>query len=67
MKQSTEVENGGTQAGVVFRMLGLAAIILGLLDSMLSWRGGFALNSFYFALILGGAMLFVVGSLVRNR
>ncbi len=48
-------------------MLGVAAIVLGVLDSMLSWRGGFAVNTLFLALILGGAMLFIAGSLVRNR
>ncbi len=66
-KESSGVENSNAQSGVIFRMLGVTAIILGLLDSMLSWRGGFELNSFYLALMLGGAMLFIAGSLMRNR
>jgi len=67
LKESTETEDSSTEQGVVLRLLGVVAIILGSLDSMLSWRGGFTVHSFYVALILGGVILYVIGSLVRNR
>ena len=56
-KQSPDVENNASQKGVILRLLGVVAIILGFLDSMLSWRGGFAVEPFYIALILGGVIL----------
>ena len=66
-KQSPDVENSASQKGVILRLLGVVAIILGFLDSMLSWRGGFAVEPFYIALILGGVMLYITGSLVGKR
>jgi len=67
LKESTEIEDSNNEQGVILRLLGVVAIILGSLDSMLSWRGGFAVHSFYVALILGGVILYVIGSLLRNR
>ncbi len=61
----TETDDG--QKGVIPRLLGVVAIILGFLNSMLSWRGGFAIEPFYVALVLGGAVLYITGSLARKR
>ncbi len=66
-KQSPSVDNGDEKKGVALRLLGVVAIILGFLDSMLSWRGGFAVEPFYIALILGGVILYITGSLARKR
>ncbi len=67
MKQSSSVENSDSNKGVIPRLLGVVAIILGFLDSMLSWRGGFAIEPFYIALMLGGVILYVTGSLAGKR
>ncbi len=67
MKQSSSVENSDSNKGVIPRLLGVVAIILGSLDSMLSWRGGFAVEPFYVALILGGVILYVTGTLAGKR
>ncbi len=67
VKQGSSVENSDSNKGVIPRLLGVVAIILGFLDSMLSWRGGFALEPFYIALILGGVILYVTGSLAGKR
>jgi hypothetical protein len=66
-KQSPGVEDSAAQKGVIPRLLGVVAIILGFLDSMLSWRGGFAVEPFYIALILGGVILYIAGSLAGKR
>jgi len=66
-KDSAGIENSTEQKGVIPRLLGVVAIILGSLDSMLSWRGGFEVEPFYIALILGGVLLYIAGSLARNR
>jgi len=66
-KQSPSVENSASQKGVILRLLGVVAIILGFLDSMLSWRGGFAVEPFYIALIMGGVILYITGSLAGKR
>ncbi len=67
--QNTESEdNVGTEnKGVIPKLLGVVAIILGFLDSMLSWRGGFELNPLFIVLILGGIFLYITGSLASNR
>ena len=66
-KQSPGVENNTSQKCVILILLGVVAIILGFLDSMLSWRGGFAVEPFYIALILGGVILYITGSLAGKR
>ncbi len=60
-------ENSTTRKGVALRMLGVVAIILGILDSMLAWRGGYSVEPLYIGLIMGGLMLYISGILVRNR
>ncbi len=66
-KEISPAEDGAIQKGVALKLLGVVAIILGCLDSMLSWRGGFALEPFYIALLLGGVILYVAGSLAGKR
>jgi hypothetical protein len=66
-KEISPAENGAVQKGVALKLLGVVSIILGSLDSMLSWRGGFAVEPFYIALILGGVILYVAGSLAGKR
>ncbi|MCP4283530.1 MAG: hypothetical protein GY792_03625, partial [Gammaproteobacteria bacterium] len=65
--QSSGVENSAVRKGVIPKLLGVVAIILGFLDSMLSWRGGFDTEPFYIALIAGGVVLYIVGSLANGR
>ncbi len=67
VKQSSSAEDSDSRKGVIPRLMGVVAIILGFLDSMLSWRGGFAVEPFYIALILGGVILYVTGSLAGKR
>ncbi len=66
-KQNPSVVNNTDRKGVAARLLGVVAIILGFLNSMLSWRGGFAIEPFYIALILGGVILYITGSLTGRR
>ena len=49
--------------GVISKLFGIILIFLGTLDSMLSWRGGFAVNDFYFVLIASGILLYIVGAI----
>jgi len=67
VKQSSSGEDSDSRKGVIPKLLGVVAIILGFLDSMLSWRGGFAVEPFYIALILGGVILYVTGTLAGKR
>jgi hypothetical protein len=49
--------------GVAIKLLGVVLIFLGAMDSMLSWRGGFAVSETYVLLIAGGFFLFAIGSI----
>ncbi len=67
LKQNPEVEDKAERKGVIPRLLGVVAIIVGTLDSMLSWRGGFEVEPLYIGLILGGIALYITGSLAYHR
>ncbi len=61
------MESNGSEKGAIIRIFGVVLIFLGILNSMLSWRGGFTVSSFYFLLIAGGVFLYGVGSIRRGR
>ena len=52
--------------GVVTRLLGVILIILGVLDSMLAWRGGFAISDVYNLLVATGIFVYFIGALQRR-
>tara|TARA_B100001964_G_scaffold66816_1_gene75964 strand:- start:478 stop:687 length:210 start_codon:yes stop_codon:yes gene_type:complete len=54
------------QRGVIPRMFGVALIFIGVLDAMLSWRAGNAIEDFYIFLIAAGLFFLVIGQ-VRRR
>ncbi len=58
--------NNNTNRGVVTRMFGVALIILGVLDSMLAWRGGLAISDLYVVLVATGIFLYFIGVLQRR-
>lgn len=47
--------------GVKSRIFGVVMMILGGLDGMLAWRGGFEPSPLFLALFAAGALLFAVG------
>ena len=49
--------------GVKTKLFGVLFIILGALDSMLSWRGGFDAGNAYLGLIAAGVALFAIGAI----
>lgn len=53
--------------GVKTKLLGVILVILGALDSMLSWRGGFEAGDGYLGLIAAGLALFAVGAVRQGR
>ena len=62
----TDPESIGQDAprrGVAIKLLGVVLIILGVLDSMLSWRGGFEVSDSYALLIGSGLFLYIVGAI----
>lgn len=52
--------------GVVTRMFGVVLIILGVLDSMLAWRGGFAISDLYVLLFATGVFVYFIGAVQRR-
>ena len=56
-----------TNRGVNIRLFGVVLIILGALNSMLSWRGGFALTDTHVLLIVSGIALYAIGAIRRGR
>jgi uncharacterized membrane protein len=49
--------------GVVTKLFGVILVFLGALDSMVSWRGGFAVSEIYVLMIVAGAFLYAVGAI----
>ena len=60
------MENDEPGKGAILKLFGVVLIFLGALDSMLSWRGGFAVSDFYVFLIASGVLLYVVGAIRRG-
>jgi hypothetical protein len=50
----------------MMKLFGVVLLALGALDSMLAWRGGFAVGDFALALFAGGAFLFLAGAARRR-
>ncbi len=57
------MENDEPGKGAIIKLFGVVLIFLGTLDSMLSWRGGFAVSDFYVFLIASGVLLYAVGAI----
>lgn len=53
--------------GAVLKLFGVTLVFLGVLDSMLSWRGGMAVSDFYVVLIASGIFLLAIGAIRRGR
>jgi len=60
------MKNESGNAGSITKLFGVILVFLGALDSMLAWRGGFALNAFYIALIACGIFLYAIGAVRRG-
>ncbi len=55
-----------SRRGAVIRLIGVMLLFLGLLDAMLSWRGGFALHIFPVVLIGTGLFVYTLGAIRRS-
>lgn len=53
--------------GAIIRLFGVILIILGTLNTMLSWRGGFQVPDLPVMMIAGGALLCLVGAIRRPK
>jgi len=68
VKGDKPMENrAGRQAkprkGVVTKIFGVILVFLGVLDAMVSWRGGFAVSELYLLMIVAGLALYAVGAI----
>jgi len=61
------MENSNAKKGVKTKLFGVILIFLGVLDSMLAWRGGFAVNTSYIWLIVFGIFLYAIGTIRCGR
>jgi len=52
--------------GAIIRLFGVILIILGSLNTMLSWRGGFEVLSLPVFFLVTGVLLCLIGSIIRN-
>ncbi|MDP6708360.1 MAG: hypothetical protein QF893_18610 [Alphaproteobacteria bacterium] len=57
----------GRRRGVKTKILGVCLLFLGLMDSLLSWRGGFEVSNLYVVLVVLGLVLIVVGNIRQRR
>ncbi len=68
--RDAEIPDTGTQdtgnRGAIIRLFGVILIILGTLDVMLSWRGGFSVVPFHAMLIVAGVALCLIGAIRRQ-
>jgi hypothetical protein len=53
----------GPRKGAAIKLFGVAFIFVGMLDSMLSWRGGFQVDGAYALMIAFGAFLVALGAI----
>jgi hypothetical protein len=63
--ESAEIPGGNTR-GAVIRLFGVILVILGTLNTMLSWRGGFEVLPFHAMLIVTGLLLCLIGAIRRQ-
>ncbi len=60
------MENHKPKKGVITKLFGVVLMFLGVLDGMLSWRGGLGVSDFYVLLIAVGMSLYIVGAIRRG-
>lgn len=53
--------------GVKTRLIGVVLLFAGMMDAMLSWRGGFVLGASTIVICAAGAALYAVGSIRAGR
>jgi len=59
--------SGRPRRGVKTKLLGVVLLIVGTMDSMLSWRGGLVVNDFYVFLLVAGITLYIIGAIRQGR
>ena len=67
MADDRSLMEGAPRKGAAIKLFGVAFIFVGVLDSMLSWRGGFQVNGVYALMIAFGAFLYALGAIRSGR
>ncbi len=67
MSKDFPTEAHDSSRGAIIRLFGVILVILGTLDSMLMWRGGFALSNLYVGMIASGLFLYLIGTIRRGK
>jgi hypothetical protein len=57
------MDNLDVKTGIKTRLIGIVLVFIGILDSMLSWRGGFAASEWYVILIALGLFVYAIGAI----
>jgi hypothetical protein len=58
--------SGETRKGAIIKLFGVVLVVLGTLNSMLMWRGGFDVSELYLLMIVSGLFVYGIGS-VKSR
>ena len=53
--------------GAIIRLFGVILVILGMLNTMLMWRGGFVVSNLYVGMIAFGLLLTLIGTIRRGK
>ncbi len=61
--RANSAQSDQPKGGAKTKLFGVVLIFVGILDSMLAWRGGFSVRDFYVVLIISGIALYLVGVL----
>ncbi len=67
MRKDFPTEDYDSSRGAIIRLFGVILVFLGMLDSMLMWRGGFALSTLYVGMIASGLFLYLIGTIRRGK
>ena len=63
MSDDRTLAESAPRKGAAIKLFGVALIFVGVLDSMLSWRGGFRVEGAYALLIAFGFFLYALGAI----
>ncbi len=67
MADDRTLSESAPRKGAGIKLFGVAFIFVGVLDSMLFWRGGFQMDGAYALLIAFGAFLVALGAIQSGR